>query len=116
MGTATPIFQPSDRLPVEVGRAAEGGYWHGTKRRRAREIPRSRAHWSGRRNRRSNLDSVMAVTSTINSAQTLVTMDLANKLRPGMINRQQVIKGGIAGLIINVVAALWAPPISRFDW
>ncbi len=55
------------------------------------------------------------LTSTLNSAQTLVTMDLACKLRPGMTSRQQVTTGSIAGLFIIIVAALWAPQIVRFD-
>lgn len=55
------------------------------------------------------------LTSTLNSAQTLVTMDLVSKLRPGMSNRQQVMTGSIAGLAIIVVAALWAPQITHFD-
>lgn len=55
------------------------------------------------------------LTSTLNSAQTLVTMDMANKLRPGMTSRQQVLTGSISGLVIIVVAALWAPHIARFD-
>jgi SSS family solute:Na+ symporter len=55
------------------------------------------------------------LTSTLNSAQTLVTMDMISKLRPGMTGRQQVMSGSIAGLVIIVVAALWAPQISHFD-
>jgi SSS family solute:Na+ symporter len=55
------------------------------------------------------------LTSTLNSAQTLVTMDLASKLRKDMSSRQQVITGSIAGLIIITAAALWAPQIQKFD-
>jgi SSS family solute:Na+ symporter len=55
------------------------------------------------------------LTSTLNSAQTLVTMDMISKLRPGMSGRQQVRAGSIAGIVIIVVAALWAPQIAHFD-
>ena len=55
------------------------------------------------------------LTSTLNSAQTLLTMDIFNKLRPGMSNRQQVIAGSIAGLVIIIIAALWSPQIQKFD-
>ena len=55
------------------------------------------------------------LTSTLNSAQTLVTMDLVSKLRPGMTGRQQVVAGSTAGLIIITVAAIWSPHIQQFD-
>ena len=55
------------------------------------------------------------LTSTLNSAQTLLTMDILNKLRPGMSSRQQVIAGSISGLVIIVIAALWSPQIQKFD-
>ena len=55
------------------------------------------------------------LTSTLNSAQTLVTMDILNKLRPGMSSRQQVVAGSVSGLIIITIAALWSPQIQKFD-
>ena len=55
------------------------------------------------------------LTSTLNSAQTLLTMDILNKLRPGMTSRQQVIAGSISGLVIIIIAALWSPQIQKFD-
>jgi SSS family solute:Na+ symporter len=55
------------------------------------------------------------LTSVLNSSQTLVTMDLITKLRPGISGRQQVIAGSIAGVVIISIAALWAPYIERFD-
>ena len=55
------------------------------------------------------------LTSTLNSAQTLVTMDIINKLRPGLSSRQQVIAGSISGLVIITIAALWSPQIQKFD-
>lgn len=55
------------------------------------------------------------LTSLLNSAQTLVTMDLITKLRPGITGKQQVFAGSVAGIIIIAVAALWAPQIAKFD-
>lgn len=55
------------------------------------------------------------LTSILNSAQTLVTMDIITKLRPGITSRQQVFAGSIAGIVIVAVAALWAPQIAKFD-
>jgi SSS family solute:Na+ symporter len=55
------------------------------------------------------------LTSTLNSVQTLVTMDILNKLRPGMSNRRQVVAGSISGLVIITIAALWSPQIQKFN-
>jgi SSS family solute:Na+ symporter len=55
------------------------------------------------------------LTSTLNSVQTLLTMDIFNKLRPGMSSRQQVVVGSISGLAIIIVAAAWSPEIQKFD-
>lgn len=55
------------------------------------------------------------LTSVLNSAQTLVTMDLVNKLKPGMTGKQQVFAGSVAGIAIISVAAFWAPHIQQFD-
>lgn len=62
---------------------------------------------------------IAAMTSTLasilNSAQTLVTMDIVSKLRPNMDNKAQVRAGQIAGFVIIIIAALWAPQIQKFD-
>ncbi|MGN6642329.1 MAG: sodium:solute symporter family transporter, partial [Verrucomicrobiota bacterium] len=62
---------------------------------------------------------IAAMTSTLasilNSAQTLVTMDIVSKLRPNLDNKAQVRAGQIAGFIIIIIAALWAPQIQKFD-
>jgi solute:Na+ symporter, SSS family len=57
---------------------------------------------------------VSTLSSILNSAQTLVTMDIVSKLRPGMDGRALVRTGNMAGIIIIVIAALWAPNIERF--
>ena len=56
-----------------------------------------------------------ALASTLNSAATLFTMDFARKLRPKMDNQGQVLAGNISGLVIIIIAALWAPQIQKFD-
>jgi SSS family solute:Na+ symporter len=58
---------------------------------------------------------ISTLSSILNSAQTLVTMDLIQKLRPGMEGARLVRAGRIAGLVIIVTAALWAPNIQEFD-
>jgi SSS family solute:Na+ symporter len=55
------------------------------------------------------------LTSVLNSAQTLVTMDLITKLRPAITSRQQVVAGSISGIVIITIAALWSPQIAKFD-
>lgn len=58
---------------------------------------------------------ISTLSSILNSAQTLVTMDLVAKLRPGMDERHKVRAGYLAGIVIIAVAALWAPRIQQFD-
>jgi SSS family solute:Na+ symporter len=55
------------------------------------------------------------LTSTLSAAQTLLTMDIFKKLRPGMSSRQQVFAGSISGLAIILIAALWSPQVQKFD-
>lgn len=55
------------------------------------------------------------LASILNSAQTLVTMDIVAKLRPNMDSKSQVRAGNIAGFVIIIIAALWAPKIQQFD-
>ncbi len=57
---------------------------------------------------------VSTLSSILNSAQTLVTMDLVSKLRPGLSGKQLVLAGNVAGFLIIILAALWAPQIDRF--
>lgn len=58
---------------------------------------------------------VSTLSSILNSASTLVTMDFVAKARPGMSSRGKVIAGNVAGFIIALIAALWAPEIARFE-
>jgi len=57
---------------------------------------------------------ISTLSSILNSAQTLVTMDIIAKLRPGMDGRHLVRAGNFAGIVIIIVAASWAPRIQEF--
>jgi len=57
---------------------------------------------------------ISTLSSILNSAQTLVTMDLIAPWRPEWKGRNLVMAGHVAGLVIIVVAALWAPAIGNF--
>ena len=57
---------------------------------------------------------VSTLSSILNSTQTLVTMDLVTKIRPDLSDRQLVFAGNVAGLVIIMLAALWAPQIHNF--
>lgn len=62
------------------------------------------------------LAALMSTLSAIlSSASTLFTMDFYAQLRPGADSRTLVRTGKVATVVILVVAALWAPNISRFD-
>jgi SSS family solute:Na+ symporter len=57
---------------------------------------------------------VSTLSSILNSAQTLVTMDIVSRVRPGLSDKALVRAGNISGLVIVVIAALWAPQIEQF--
>lgn len=62
------------------------------------------------------LAALMSTLSAIlNSASTLFTMDFYAQMKPGADSRTLVRTGKIATVVILVIAALWAPNISRFD-
>jgi len=65
----------------------------------------------------AGLIAAMASTlsSILNSASTLFTMDLMPRIRPGLTSKQKVLIGNIAGLVIISISALWAPQIEKFD-
>ncbi len=56
-----------------------------------------------------------AVSATLNSASTLVTMDFVQKMRPDLDGKSLVRAGQIATLAFMVVTVAWAPQIARFD-
>jgi SSS family solute:Na+ symporter len=57
---------------------------------------------------------VSTLSSILNSAQTLVTMDIISPLRKDLSGKSLVRAGNIAGIVIIIVAALWAPNIEKF--
>lgn len=58
---------------------------------------------------------ISTLSSILNSAQTLVTMDMISKLRPQWQGRRLVVSGNIAGLVLIAISATWAPQIQHFD-
>jgi SSS family solute:Na+ symporter len=62
------------------------------------------------------LAALMSTLSAIlNSASTLFTMDFYAQIRPDADSRQLVRVGRISTVAILLIAAIWAPNISRFD-
>jgi SSS family solute:Na+ symporter len=57
---------------------------------------------------------VSTLSSILNSAQTLVTMDIISPLRRDLSGKSLVRAGNIAGIVIIIIAALWAPNIGKF--
>ena len=58
---------------------------------------------------------ISTLSSILNSAATLVTMDFVRKFRPDLTSRGQVIAGNIAGFVIAIIAAFWAPEVQKFE-
>ncbi len=56
-----------------------------------------------------------AVSATLNSASTLVTMDFVQKLRPNMDSKGLVRAGQLATIGFMIITVLWAPQIARFE-
>ncbi len=56
-----------------------------------------------------------SISATLNSASTLITMDFVNTLRPGLTSKQLVRVGQTATVVLVILAALWAPQITKFD-
>jgi SSS family solute:Na+ symporter len=56
-----------------------------------------------------------AVDATLNSASTLVTMDIVKRFKPDLTSKQLMVVGKAATLVIMLLAVLWAPQIKHFD-
>jgi SSS family solute:Na+ symporter len=56
-----------------------------------------------------------AVSATLNSASTLVSMDIIQKFNPSISSKKLVVSGQISTLIFMVIAVLWAPQISKSE-
>jgi solute:Na+ symporter, SSS family len=56
-----------------------------------------------------------AVSATLNSASTLVSMDIIQKFNPTISSKKLVLSGQISTLFFMVIAVLWAPQISKAE-
>lgn len=56
-----------------------------------------------------------AVSATLNSASTLVTMDFVQKLRPDLDSKGLVRAGQIATVAFMLITVAWAPQIANFE-
>jgi solute:Na+ symporter, SSS family len=56
-----------------------------------------------------------AVSATLNSASTLVTMDFVQKFRPNMDSKGLVRSGQIATVVFMLITVAWAPQIANFE-
>lgn len=54
------------------------------------------------------------LTSTVNSASTLATMDFIRRLKPGLSSEQLVAIGRIVTTLFIVLSVAWAPQIAKF--
>ena len=55
-----------------------------------------------------------SIDSTLNSASTLVTMDMVSKLKPDLSSEQLMWVGRVTTFLFMLLAVLWAPQIQRF--
>ncbi len=56
-----------------------------------------------------------AVSATLNSASTLITMDFVQKFRPDMDSKGLVRAGQISTVVFMVITVAWAPQIANFE-
>lgn len=56
-----------------------------------------------------------AVSATLNSASTLVTMDFVKKFNPDMDSKSLVRAGQIATVVFMLITVAWAPQIANFE-
>jgi solute:Na+ symporter, SSS family len=59
--------------------------------------------------------TMAAVASTLNSASTLITMDMVKRVTSGLSERQIVRIGRVSAAGVLLVAVLWAPQLQRFS-
>ena len=55
------------------------------------------------------------IAAALNSAATLVSIDIAKRARPDMPEKQQVRIGRITTIVVMAIAISWSPLIARFD-
>ncbi len=56
-----------------------------------------------------------SISATLNSASTLITMDLVRNINPKLDNKRLVRVGQITTVILVILAASWAPQIEKFQ-
>ena len=56
-----------------------------------------------------------SISTTLNSASTLITMDFILKLKPNLSSKNLVKSGQVATIILVMLAAAWAPQIEKFS-
>lgn len=54
------------------------------------------------------------IAAALNSAATLVTVDIVGKIRPSVSDRQQVFIGRVTAVLVMVLAILWSPFVGQF--
>ena len=55
------------------------------------------------------------IAAALNSAATLVSLDIVKRKRPEITDRQQVRIGRITAVVVMIIAISWSPLIARFD-
>ena len=55
------------------------------------------------------------IAAALNSAGTLVSIDIIKRNRPDITDRHQVLIGRITAVVVMVIAISWSPLIARFD-
>ncbi|MFH5833834.1 sodium:solute symporter [Halalkalibaculum sp. DA3122] len=54
------------------------------------------------------------IAAALNSAATLVTVDIVGKIKPSITDRQQVLTGRVTTVVVMVLAILWSPFVGQF--
>lgn len=55
------------------------------------------------------------IAAALNSAGTLVSIDIFKTIKPDISDQKQVLVGRITAVIVMVIAILWSPIIAKFD-
>ncbi|WP_020527027.1 sodium:solute symporter [Flexithrix dorotheae] len=55
------------------------------------------------------------IASALNSAGTLVSIDIVKRFKPGITGKQQVLIGRITAVIVMFVAISWSPLVAKFN-
>lgn len=55
------------------------------------------------------------IAAALNSAGTLVSIDIVKRNRPNVSDKQQVFIGRVTAIVVMIIAILWSPLIARFN-